>query len=165
MQYEEEFLEYINEILENKEFQKRKKFMHHENETVYEHVLKVAYSSYLYAKKHNLNKRDISIGALLHDFYYKPWQDLTEKRPFFKQHGFVHASEALENAKKHFPHLLNPRIEDIIKKHMFPLNIALPKYKESWVVTMMDKKCSLDVLLHPKEYTKYLGIKRKKAKK
>ncbi len=165
MKYEKEYLNYVNEILKSKEFQRRKKYEHHENESVYEHSLKVSYSSYLYAKKHNLNKKDISIGGLLHDFYYKPWKNDTEKKPLFKKHGFVHAKEALENSRKVFPHLMNDRIEDIILKHMFPLNIKPPKYKESWVVTMMDKKRSLNVLAHPSVWPTYLGLKRKKVKK
>ena len=106
----------------------------------------------------------ISIGAILHDFYYKPWQDSKEKRSFFKQHGFVHAKEALENSRKHFPRLINDRVENIILRHMFPLNITPPKYKETWVVTLMDKKCSLNVFKHPKEWPKYIGIKRKVKK-
>ncbi len=165
MEYDKEYLQYVKEILDSKEFQKRKNFEHHENESVYEHSLKVSYSSYLYAKKHNLNKRDISIGGLLHDFYYKPWKESTEKKPLFKKHGFVHAKEALENSKKYFPDLMNDRVEDIILKHMFPLNIKAPKYKESWVVTMMDKKHSLNVLAHPSVWPNYLGVKRKKVRK
>lgn len=164
MTYNKEFLNYINIILNNKEFIKRKKYLHHENESVYEHSLEVAYHSYLYAKKHKLNCRDISIGAILHDFYYYPWQDTKTKKSFFKKHGFVHAKEALENSKKVFPNLMNDRIEDIISKHMFPLNIKLPKYKETWVVTLIDKKCSLKILKHPSSLPKYFGFKRKKGK-
>ncbi len=165
MKYDKEYLEYVKEILDSEEFQKRKNYEHHENESVYNHSLKVSYSSYLYAKKHNLNMKDISIGGLLHDFYYKPWKEDTTKKPLFKKHGFVHAKEALENSKKHFPDLINDRVEDIILKHMFPLNIKLPKYRESWVVTMMDKKNSLNVLAHPSAWPNYLGLKRKKIKK
>ena len=32
---------------------------------------------------------------------------------------------------------------DIIKKHMFPLNIAFPKYKESLIVCIADKIIAL----------------------
>ncbi|UKI57134.1 MAG: hypothetical protein L6V81_07045 [Clostridium sp.] len=63
-----------------------------------------------------------------------------------------------------FPHLMNDRVENIILRHMFPLNITPPKYKEAWVVTLMDKKCSLNVFRHPKEWPKYIGIKRKVKK-
>ena len=162
MKYENEFLSYVNEIINSEEFKKRKKYEHHENESVYEHSLKVAYSSYLYAKKHNLNKRDISIGGILHDFYYKPWKESKEKKPLFKKHGFVHAKEARDNAYKYFPNLMNDRIENIILRHMFPLNIRPPKYKEAWIVSLMDKKCSLNVLLKPKAWPQYLGLSKRK---
>lgn len=164
MQYEEEFLSYVQTILDSKEFQKRKKFDHHINESVYDHSLKVAYDSYLYAKKHKLNKKDISVGGLLHDFYYKPWKDSTEKVPFFKKHGFVHAKQAYDNAYKHFPELMNERVKDIITKHMFPLNIKPPKYRESWIVSLMDKKDSFSVLKHPSVWPEFLGIKKNKKK-
>lgn len=164
MQYDEEFLNYVKEILDSEEFQKRKEYEHHENESVYDHSMKVAYYSYLYAKKHNLNVRDISIGGLLHDFYYKPWKNNPEKIPFFKKHGFVHAKQARDNAYKYFPNLMNERVENIILRHMFPLNIVPPKYKEAWVVTMMDKRSSLDVLRHPKEWPTYLGYTKKRKK-
>lgn len=162
MSYDDEFLGYVSDILNSEEFVKRKEYLHHPNKSVYQHSLEVAYASYKFAKKHNLNARDISIGALLHDFYYKPWQENKEKKKFTKMHGFVHAKEALENTKKNFPELINKRVEDIIVKHMFPLNIKPPKYKESWIVSLMDKKNSLDVLKHPKEYPKFLGLTKKK---
>ncbi len=161
MKYDKEFLSIINPIIINDEFLKRKKFHHHENESVYDHSMAVSYLAYKYAKKHKLDYKSVAIGGLLHDFYYKDWQINKEHKSFFKMHGFVHAREALENSKKHFPQLMNAKVEDIIVKHMFPLNIKLPKYKESWVVSLMDKKCSLKVLRHLKSYLKYLGIRKK----
>ncbi len=96
MTYDKEFQDYVNEILNNKEFIKRKKYMHHENESVYDHSLEVAYNSYLYAKKHNLNCRDISIGALLHEFYYNPWQESHTKKSFFKMHGICSCKRSIK---------------------------------------------------------------------
>ncbi len=43
----------------------------------------------------------------------------------------------------------------MIKTHMFPLNIRLPKYKESWLLTFIDKVDSMDFLLHPYLLTKF----------
>lgn len=162
MTYSKEYLRIVNNILNNEEFKKRKKYHHHENESVYDHCLEVSHYSYLYAKKHNLDYESIAIGGLLHDFYYKDWQLNHTHKSFFKMHGFVHAKEALDNSKKVFPKLMNPIVEDIIVKHMFPLNIKLPKYKESWVVSFMDKKCSLKVFKHPTKLLKYLGIRGKR---
>ena len=37
---------------------------------------------------------------------------------------------------------MNKRIENSIVRHMFPLNIIPPKYKEGWVITYADKVLS-----------------------
>ena len=161
MKYEQEFLDIINPIITNEEFLKRKKYHHHENESVYDHSMAVAYFAYKFAKKHHFDYKSAAIGGLLHDFYYKDWQLNRVHKSFFKMHGFVHAREALENSRKTFPYLMNKKVENIILRHMFPLNITLPKYKESWIVSLMDKKCSFKILGHPKCYLKYLGIRRK----
>ena len=142
------------------EFLKRKKFHHHENESVYDHSMAVSYSAYKYAKKHKLDYKSVAIGGLLHDFYYKDWQINKEHKSFFKMHGFVHAREALENSKKYFPQLMNAKVEDIIVKHMFPLNIIPPKYKESWIVSISDKIVSLEAIKEPVFFLALFGIKK-----
>lgn len=158
---DEEFLYIVDSILSSKEFQKRKEWVHHESCSLYEHLLAVSYLSYRICKKRNWNYRDAAIGGLLHDFYKRPWQEhINEKMPFFKQHGFTHAHEALENAYNFFPDLINERVANIIERHMFPLNIIPPKYKEGWVVTYVDKKLSMDVFINIKALPKYLGIAR-----
>lgn len=161
--YDDEFLNYIHEIINSEEFLKRKEYEHHENESVFDHSMKVAYSSYLFAKKHHLNVRDICIGAILHDFYSEPWKINAIRKPFFKKHGFVHAKEAKENAYLYFPQLMNDRVENIILRHMFPLNIHPPKYLESWIVSIMDKKCSLSILNNPKVWLQYIGFKKRRG--
>lgn len=50
MEYDKEFLEIIKPIIDNKEFIKRKKYHHHENESVYDHSMAVAYFAYKFAK-------------------------------------------------------------------------------------------------------------------
>lgn len=160
------YYEIIKPIIENQEYQKRKNFKHHENCSVYEHSIEVSYLAYRICEKLGLNSRDAAIGGLLHDFYSKPWQENTEKKDsFFKQHGFVHAREALDNAKKYFPEFVNDRVSNIIVRHMFPLNIRPPKYRESWIVTFADKKVSLGVLGSGKEILKYVGLKKYLNKK
>ena len=119
---EKDYYMVVSKILNNKEFLKRKKYEHHGEITVYDHSLHVSKLAYKIAKKlHFKYKNDVAIGGLLHDFYYKPWQNNKKKKPLFKKHGFVHAKEALENTKKYFPELLNDRISNIILRHMFPL--------------------------------------------
>lgn len=145
-----EYYEIVKDILESDEFKKRKDYPHHGSITVYEHCLKVSYLAYSISKFFkSFDKKSVAIGALLHDFYDKPWQNVTPKKSFFKKHGFVHANQALRNSEKLYPEHLNAKVKDIIKKHMFPLNITPPKYKESWLVTLCDKLVSLEVLKKP----------------
>jgi uncharacterized protein len=97
----------------------------------------------------HLDYKALAIGGLLHDFYDKPWQENTKKVKFFEQHGFVHAEQARKNAIKYFPNLVDDKVASMIKTHMFPLNKALPKYKESWLLTIVDKADSMEFLFHP----------------
>lgn len=157
---DKEYYEIIKEILNNEEFQKRKQYNHHGKITVYEHSLSVSIKAYNYAKKHRkYDAKSVAIGGLLHDFYYKPWQDNKEKKPFLKKHGFTHAKEALENSKNVFPDLMNEKIENIIERHMFPLNKIPPKYKEAWLITIVDKIVSLEVIFEPTFFKSLIGIK------
>ena len=115
------------------------------------------------AKKIGLDYKSAAIAGLLHDFYYKPWQENHEKVPFFKMHGFVHAHEALENSRKNFPELMNPVVENCIERHMFPLNIVPPKYREGFIITCVDKWNSVRELpsikvVSGKVKNKFLGV-------
>ena len=78
------------------------------------------------------------------------WHDLKipikNPKDFFKLHGFTHANTALKNAKRDF--VLSENEKEIIKKHMWPLNIKPPMSREAWVVTMADKICSIKETVH-----------------
>ena len=71
--------------------------------------------------------------VFLHDFFYYDWR-VTK---FNKSHAWVHPRIAVRNARKLVN--LNKKEEDIILKHMWGATIAPPKYKESYIVTMVDK--------------------------
>ncbi|MDD3392039.1 MAG: HD domain-containing protein [Bacilli bacterium] len=161
----ENFNEIIEKIINNDEFIKRKAYEHHMNESVYDHSLKVAYYSYKITKKLHLDYKKATIGALLHDFYEEPWLKNgklnSKKQPLFKKHGFVHAANGAKNAKIYFPELVDEKVENIIKRHMFPLNITPPKYIEGWIVVLTDKYVSLSIFKKIKYLPKYIGIERK----
>ena len=67
-----------------------------------------------------------------------------------------------ENAYKFFPDLVNDKVYSCIETHMFPLNVMPPKYPEGWVVTLMDKKLSANVI---KEIKYIPGIIKEKINK
>ena len=160
-----EYLNIVKNILEHPEFQRRKEYPHHGEITVYDHCLAVSYTAYCIAKKMGLDYESAAIGGLLHDFYDSPWQECTEKKKLFEKHGFVHAKEAAKNSWKYFPEYMNEKREDIILRHMFPLNVKPPKYMESWIVTMSDKYVSLEVLKDIKHLHRYVGFNNKKERR
>ena len=156
-----EYYEIVSEILNHEELIKRKSYMHHGKISVYDHSLKVSIMAYKISKKLKIGDyKKAAIGGLLHDFYYKPWQNAKTKKPLFKKHGFTHASEALENSKKYFPKYIDEKTSNIILRHMFPLNIIPPKYKESWIVTIADKIVSMEAIKQPIFFLSLFGIKK-----
>lgn len=160
----DEWYNYVEEILLNKEFQKRQLFYHHYHTTVWEHSINVSFTCFLIAKKLKLNKKVCAISGLLHDFYPYAWlyneelakidngiyvSEIGKKNKFFKQHGFTHAEAATKNYLKYFYYLQDVKITNSIKRHMFPLNIIPPKYIEGYVLTLVDKYISLkDIFKH-----------------
>jgi uncharacterized membrane protein/HD superfamily phosphodiesterase len=142
---EREFFNIVKEILDNPEYQKLKGYFHHYS-SIYDHAQSVAYLSYKIAKVLNLDYMSTARGALLHDFFLYDWRTHDHPDlPAEKYHGFEHPKIALENSRKHFP--INKIEEDIIVKHMWPITIIPPRYRESYVVTFADK------YLSSKEYT------------
>lgn len=152
---------FVKEIIEHDEYQKRKKYLHHDD-SVFDHCLYVCILSLkiAYILPFKFDYKAIAVGSLLHDFYHKPWQLKTKKKKFFKQHGFSHSLEALDNATIHFNHMTTVVSKDAIKNHMWPLTIRhIPTYRESWVVSIADKLESLKVLRNIKKIPFYLGVK------
>lgn len=127
------------DIFASANMQKEKIFPMHGGVSTFEHSISVAYYAIYLAKKKNkkIDARSVIRGALLHDFFLYDWHVHAK---WHKLHGFRHARWAYQNAKKEFD--LNEIEEDIILKHMFPVNIRLPKYKESLLVDWADKVCA-----------------------
>lgn len=138
------FFNMIEDILEHSEVQKLKEFMHHAQLSVYDHSLHVAYWNYRICSLFKWDVKAATRAGMLHDMFMYDWHKY-RANSFFKLHGFVHAGFALEHAKKNFD--LSKKEEDIISKHMFPLNIALPKYRETWVIVIMDKLCAMSEVM------------------
>lgn len=133
----ERFYDLSKDIIEHPLYQGQKAYVHHTH-TLFDHAIYVAYYSYRLAHKWGLKETAVVRGALLHDFFLYDWRldGKQIKKRGFKKHGFVHARIAHQNALKYFD--LNRLEEDIILKHMFPLNLRVPKHKESWLVNIVD---------------------------
>lgn len=137
---EEEYLEIVGDILENEKFQELKDFYHH-NSSIYVHSLRVSYYSYKVAKTLELDHVAVARGGLLHDFFTYDWREY-KKVKSNKNHGLEHPKTALKNAERHFE--VSAIEQDIILKHMWPKAFGLPKFKESILVSMIDKYCATE---------------------
>ena len=92
---------------------------------------------YEISKKLNLDYESATRAALLHDFFTD--DEYGNLKGIAK--GVVHPDIAYINAKGEFN--INAIEENAIRSHMFPLNRTLPRYKESWILTAVDKTVAL----------------------
>ena len=141
----EKVVKYGNDILGSESMQSERDFMQHGATNCFTHSVCVAYMSLKIADYFHISIDTPSMvrGSLLHDFFLYDWHD-KEKAPKF--HTLYHPIVALKNAEKVFD--LNPIEKDIIRKHMFPLCFPLPKYRESWIITLADKVCAASEIWH-----------------
>ncbi|MBQ9157244.1 MAG: HD domain-containing protein [Eubacterium sp.] len=120
--------------------QEEKNYMQHGSISVYAHSVNVACTCLMISRKLPLamDERSLVRGALLHDYFLYDWHD---PDPSHRLHGFYHPGKALNNALKDFQ--LNDIEKDMIVKHMFPLTLVPPKYRESILICIADKLCAL----------------------
>lgn len=138
-------------IINNKKFLKIKSESHH-GITRYDHSMRVAKYVYKISKKLNLDYVSATRAAILHDFF--------TNEEFGSNHGLiqgvVHPDIALTNAKGEFS--INKKEANAIEAHMFPLCMTLPRYKESWVLSLTDKVVAIyEYSSYKFSYTKLTG--------
>lgn len=134
-----EFELIISDLINNETVQQMKNYRQHYETSCFEHCKMVAYYCYLICKKYNLDYKSATRAAMLHDLFLYDWRKKQDGRKGL--HAFTHPQTALENASKLFD--LNEKERDIILKHMWPVTIKLPKYKESYIITLVDKYCAI----------------------
>ena len=136
--------------------QSMKKYSHHGRTTLFGHSVHVSYYNYLVCKKLHLDEKAGARAGLLHDLFLYDWHKYTPKKGE-RLHGFEHPTKALKNAGKYFN--ITEKEGDMIAKHMFPLTITPPKYKETFVIVMVDKFCSFNEVLDDFIHRKFCGAK------
>lgn len=138
---DDEYMSIINKILSNEEFRKLKDIQHHD-QTRLNHCLKVSYYSYKAAKKMGLHYTEVARAGLLHDFYLGQVNSQKKIKDKFLLFTSKHPKEAVENSLQYFE--LTDKEIDIIRTHMFPVDVKIPKYAESWLVSIVDKFISFN---------------------
>ena len=137
-QKDPEYLSYVEDLLATEEVQKLSEFVQHMHSTRLDHSISVSYNSYKLAKRWNGDARATARAGLLHDLFYYDWRTTKFDEG---SHAYMHPRIAVQNAEKLTE--LSALERDIIVKHMWGATIAPPRYKESYIVTMVDKYCAV----------------------
>ena len=137
---DKEFFEITKYLINHPTVLQMKNYRQHYDTNCYDHCIEVAYWSYSFCKKHNLDYVSMARAAILHDLFLYDWRH--SKAMLKGWHAFRHPQIALENALNICD--LNKKEKDIILKHMWPVTFfQFPKYKESFIITIADKLSAL----------------------
>ena len=137
-QQDAEYLSYVEDLLETEEVKSLATYVQHYHSTRLEHSISVSYYSYKLAKKWKGDVRSTARAGLLHDLFFYDWRTTKFDEG---SHAYMHPRIAMKNAEKITE--LSDLERDIIVKHMWGATLALPRYKESYIVTMVDKYCAI----------------------
>ena len=137
---EREVIDCIREMMKSSRLRDMITFKQHGDTECLAHTIAVVYCALDIANrlKISVNKRQLIRGGILHDYFLYDWHD---GKPERRIHGFTHPKSALKNAERDFD--LTDRERDIIKKHMFPLTVVPPRYREAWLICIADKLCAI----------------------
>ena len=130
---DKEYVALVADLLRQPAVQKLADYTHHHHSDRLQHSSAVSYDSYRIAKRLHLDYVSTARAGLLHDLFYYDWR--TTKFDL-GTHAFIHPRVALRNAEKLTR--LNSKERDIILKHMFGATLAVPKYAESLIVSLVD---------------------------
>lgn len=137
---DKDFIQIIEDIINNETVKKMRNFKQHYETSCFDHCLISSYYCYILCKKLKLDYVSCSRAAMLHDLFLYDWRKKQNGRKGL--HAFTHPKTAYENSVKLFN--LNKKEKDIILKHMWPVTISLPKYRESFILTFVDKYCAIN---------------------
>ena len=143
-----EYYNSISDLIESSVVLRMDNFTQHGSTSTLDHCIRVSYRSYKIAKLLKMDYKSAARAGLLHDLFLYDWHLQPKGKKILEKHGYTHPRKALLNASVHFD--LNNKEKDIILKHMWPLTLrSVPKYKESFLVSFVDKYSSCGETLVP----------------
>lgn len=132
-----EYYSCVNDLLNSSEVERLREFRHHIGTTRFQHSLNVSYYNFLLCRKLRLDARSAARAGLLHDLFF---YDRKSHENVLRSHAEEHASIALYNATLAFP--VSELEGDMIINHMWPMTPHLPRHRETFVITLVDKFCA-----------------------
>lgn len=159
---QKEFEHIIQDLVQNETVQQMKNFRQHYTTSCYDHCKEVAFYSYLICKKLNLDYVAAARAGMLHDLFLYDWRKRENGRKGL--HAFTHGRTAYEQASTFLK--LNDKEKDMIIKHMWPVTLAVPKYKETFIITLVDKYFAVaEAFIKIKNHNEILIREREKIRK
>ena len=148
---DEDYISIVSPLLEESGIQNLDNYIQHSDITTLKHVKSVSYISYKLCRHLGWDYKAAARAGILHDYVTYDWHD---PDPSHRLHGFRHPGFALKNAKEITD--LSPVEENCIKRHMWPLTVIPPLYKEAWLLSAVDKYCATKETfrkyrMHPEE--------------
>ncbi len=139
-QIDSDFIAFAAPIIKHGSFQKTKAIRQHGETTRFSHCVSVAYYSLRTAARLKIpcDIQSLVRGGLLHDYYF---YDRRQKNISQFKNSFIHPKVAVFNAMRDYN--ISPLEQNIIVRHMFPITLIPPKYREGLIVCITDKICGL----------------------
>ncbi|MDO5457034.1 MAG: hydrolase [Atopococcus tabaci] len=147
IQTDTEYMDIVGDLITNDKLQAMDEITHHYHTTRLRHSLSVSYISYKFAKMRRLDHKSIARAGVLHDFFLEDREEIADLD--MGSHGEAHPKIAFENARDLTT--ISDLEGDIILSHMFLscLKSPKPKYKESFLLSYVDKQCAITEFLTP----------------
>ena len=135
---EQEYFSYVKDLLSDRAVLSLGNFRHHIGTTRFQHSLNVSYYNYKICKLLRLNAGSAARAGLLHDLFFYNRKD---HEKIMRSHCEEHAMTALYNASEMFS--ISELEGDIILNHMWPMTPRIPRYRETYIITLVDKFCAV----------------------
>lgn len=134
----EEYYSYVSDLLDDKSVLSLGEFRHHIGTTRFQHSLNVSYYTFLLCRFFRLNAKSAARAGLLHDLFF--YDRHTHER-VANSHPAEHANIAFYNASQMFS--ISELEGDMIINHMWPMTRHLPRHRETFMITLVDKFCAV----------------------
>ena len=137
-----EYMEIVRDVMSSPSIQRLKEYDQHMGTSRLKHSISVSYKSFLLAKFLGWNSRAAARGGLMHDMFYYNFREAGYSA---REHCRIHPQIALRNARCNFA--VSEIESDIIGSHMLLTNWVKPKYKETYLIVLMDNYCALEEVI------------------
>ncbi len=134
-----DYLNSVNDVMISPSIQKLENYDQHMGTSRLSHSISVSYKSYRLARLLGWDAKAVARAGLMHDMFY---YNFREAGFTAREHCRIHPQIALNNARRNFA--VSNLESDIIRAHMWLATNTRPRYKEAYLVTMVDKYCAVE---------------------